>query len=107
MAALAHVIDFLWGPVTPPVHLIERIDPKYPVGFWRCTHANEIMQGFGFEPGEIYECRTAESEFSKRIYPRPKKPCPFNWSPYWNQHTGRFCYDPEELDFEYVGTQHP
>ncbi len=107
MPALARLIDFVWGPVAPPVHLMERITPQYPVGFWRCTHASDMMRSFGFEPGEIYECRTAESEFSKRIYPRPNKPDPYNWSPYWEPRHGRFCYEPKELDFKYIGPRHP
>ncbi len=88
------------------INLLARfLAPKvqHPLGYWRCTVVGPQLKTFGFEVGKTYECRDDDAQLP-RIYPTEnpgnKK---FNWAPYWMNSCNRFCYDANELDFEYIG----
>jgi hypothetical protein len=75
----------------------------HPLGYWRCTH---VCEGFphGFVKGGLYEARQhPPGTLSIRVIPADHD----TWSPYWDERNQRFCYQPQDIDFEYVGKALP
>lgn len=71
----------------------------HPLGYWRCTHAGEMF-AHDFAVGSVYEARHEPAGTScVRVIPANHS----SWAPYWDGHRGRFCYEPHQIDFEYVG----
>ena len=88
---LAHAI-----PVFPP----PKKEEFSPLGYWRCTHSGEGLFAKHFRAGGIYRATHMPAGTScVRVIPSEHK----NWAPYWDRFAGRFCYEPDQLDFEYVG----
>lgn len=78
-------------------------EPVHPLGYWRCTRATHPFLG-KFVEGRIYLARYEPAgTTSIRVIPADHD----HWSPYWSRYEGRFCYEPDRLDFEYVGEQLP
>lgn len=75
----------------------------HPLGYWRCTYVNKMF-AHGFEVGSIYEARHEPAGTSSvRVIPTNHS----GWSPYWDRHRQRFCYEAHQIDFEYVGPVMP
>jgi hypothetical protein len=72
-----------------------------PLGYWRCTHSDENFQR-SFLPGGVYRAMHLPPG-SIRIIPSEYN----SWAPYWERAKNRFCYEPHELDFEYIGNKLP
>lgn len=64
---------------------------SYPLGFWICTHS--IFSDF--KEGSVYECKLDQTG-SPRIFANG------GFSPYWSEHSNRFCYGRNKLDFKYI-----
>lgn len=92
---MAWLIKFPW--VNPNI-------PEFSaMGYWKCTHSDDTFQR-SFVPGGIYRAvRLPAGSSSIRIIPANYS-C---WAPYWEGSKKRFCYEPHELDFEYIGTSLP
>ena len=76
-----------------------RKESVHPLGYWRCTHVNETFEK-DFAVGCVYEARHEPAGTScVRVIPTDHS----GWAPYWDERRGRFCYEPHQIDFEYVG----
>ncbi len=74
-----------------------------PLGYWRCTYSKESMRN-SFIPGGIYKAiNLPEGSSSVRVIPTNHD----FWSPYWDRQSGCFFYEPNDLEFEYVGAKLP
>lgn len=89
------------APIKKPIAPAHKPDNDYPLGYWRCTHADRAPFN-EFIVGEIYECKRMSSA-SLRIAPWKDSA----WAPYWSGGDRRFCYPATDLDFEYIGTKLP
>lgn len=75
----------------------------HPLGYWRCTHVSESF-AHDFTVGSVYEARHEPAGTSCiRVIPQNHA----HWAPYWDARQGRFCYEPHQIDFEYVGARLP
>lgn len=74
-----------------------------PLGYWRCIYSKESMSQ-SFTAGGIYKAiNLPEGSSSVRVIPANHD----FWSPYWDRHSGTFFYEPDDLEFEYVGAELP
>lgn len=74
-----------------------------PLGYWRCTYSRGNMNE-SFVPGGIYKAiNLPEGSSSVRVIPTNHD----FWSPYWDRISGTFFYEPDDLQFEYVGAKLP
>lgn len=74
-----------------------------PLGYWRCVYAKDSMRD-SFIPGGIYKAiNLPEGSSSVRVIPTNHD----FWSPYWDRQAGCFFYEPNDLEFEYVGARLP
>ena len=97
---IANMINFVGLPA-----FLKPAQPKCiaPLGYWRCIYSKESMSK-SFTAGGIYKAiNLPEGSSSVRVIPA-NHDC---WSPYWDRHSGTFFYEPDDLEFEYVGAELP
>lgn len=97
--SLRQVASLIWNAPSRALKAISEPKPVYPLGYWLCTHAAEWAQDNGFVPGQTYLCDYQPGTSCMRIYPSRTS----DWAPYWDQNTQSFCYDAEDMVFEYLG----
>lgn len=75
---------------------------EYPYGWWKCTFNNGKFPFFYFRVGEYYLCKPDVTN-SPRIYCSTTLGNDSLWAPYWQTELDKFCYEKDQLDFEYIG----
>lgn len=108
---LALICESLAGAFRAAAWLIRLPDPSAnrdeglsaPLGYWRCTHSIDSFKR-SFTPGGVYRAIPLPAGSSSiRVIPANYN-C---WAPYWDKLAQRFCYQADELDFEYLGPKLP
>lgn len=103
LRSIASMIRFTGLPSFLKLNKSDRAKCIAPLGYWRCIYSKESMSQ-SFTAGGIYKAiNLPEGSSSVRVIPANHD----FWSPYWDRHSGTFFYEPDDLEFEYVGAELP
>lgn len=106
LESVANALRFIaWLFEFPPLSLKskKRDEIEAPLGFWRCTYSSAPFDR-SFVAGRVYKAiHLPVGTRTIRVIPEE-----YNfWAPYWDKFANRFCYPPDEIDFEYLGSDLP